>query len=77
MADETETPEVATRTYTEDEVRQLIEAGSLANSIMDEEVELTGLQSQVADNSFEFFFNNGVKLVVPASGIVRGEIDKT
>jgi len=62
------------RTYTEDEVRQLIEAGALANSIMDEEVELTGMIPNVGSNEFEFYFNNGVKLVVPLSGITRGEM---
>jgi len=59
----------AERTYTEDEVRRLVQAGALANSVMEEDVELTELVPDVANGAFVFTFNNGVTLTVPASGI--------
>lgn len=59
------------KTYTETEVRKLVEAGSLANSVMDEEVELDLLTPNIADGTFVFRFTNGVELTVPASGISK------
>jgi hypothetical protein len=67
MADEQE------KTYTEEEVTRLVQAGALANSVMEEEVELVELTPDIPNGNFVFRFTNGVTLTVPAAGIEQGE----